>query len=125
MVNPPPRAAPADTAKIDCIGLPMAWFKFLDTSGVEQFATELAEDLGRRFPPAAEARTDAGRHHQLKVIMDGLALRAVQYREQNQLGMYRKAKLGNSFRWKLTSLGYSDDFVERATSDIVTRLAQK
>lgn len=103
----------------------MALFKFLDTTDIEQFATVLANDLGRRFPPASEARTDTGMHHQLKVIMDGLSARAVRYREQNKLGIYRKAKLGNVFKWKLKELGYSDEFVERATKEIITRLALK
>ena len=35
----------------------------------------------------------------------------------------RKAKIGNVFKWKLKELGYSDDFAERATKEIVTRLA--
>ena len=42
----------------------MAIFKFLDTSELETFATSLASDLARRFPPASESRTDAGAKHQ-------------------------------------------------------------
>jgi hypothetical protein len=29
------------------------------------------------------------------------------------------------FRWKLEELGYSNDFVQRATKDLITRLAVK
>ena len=100
-------------------------FGFLDTKELEDFAIGLATDLGRRFPPASESRTDAGVAYQVNVILDGLALRAVRYHEQHKLGVYRKAKLGNVFKWKLTELGYSADFVERATREIVTRLAAK
>jgi len=101
----------------------MAIFGFFDTRELEAFATGLAEDLGRRFPPASEARTDPGAHHQIKVILEGLAARAIRYREEHKLGIYRKAKLGNVFRWRLKELGYSEAFVERATKEIVTRLA--
>jgi hypothetical protein len=94
-----------------------------NTREVEEFATVLANDLGRRFPPASEARTDPGAKHQIKVILDGLAARAVRYHEQNKLGIYRKAKLGNVFKWKLKELGYSDEFAEQATKEIVTHLA--
>ena len=103
----------------------MAILKFFDTAELEQFATELAADLGRRFPPASEARTDPGVVHQIHVILDGLATRALRFHEQNKLGIYKKAKLGNVFRWKLRELGYSPAFVERATREIVTRLAAK
>ena len=103
----------------------MVLFKFLDTHELEEFATVLAADLGRRFPPASEARTDPGAVHQVKVILEGLAARAVRYHQQHKLGVYRKAKLGNVFKWKLRELGYSPDFAERATKEIITRLAVK
>lgn len=101
----------------------MAILKALDTRELEEFATILAADLGRRFPPASEARTDAGVEHQIKVILEGLTMRAVRYHERNKLGVYKKAKLANVFKWKLTELGYSEKFVDRATKHLVTRLA--
>ncbi len=103
----------------------MAILKFFDTQELEEFATGLAKDLARRFPPASEARTDPGATQQVKVILEGLAARAVRYHEQHKLGVYKKAKLGNVFRWKLTELGYSTEFAERATKELVTRLAVK
>ena len=103
----------------------MALRNFLDTRELEEFATGLAEDLGRRFPPASEGRTDPGARHQIQVITQGLAARALRYHEQNKLGLYRKAKLGNVFKWKLRELGYSPDFAERATKEIITPLAAR
>ncbi|HTS22015.1 MAG TPA: hypothetical protein VMN79_09400 [Casimicrobiaceae bacterium] len=97
--------------------------KVLDTRELEEFAAGLADDLARRFPPAAESRTDAGAKHQIKVILEGLATRAVRYREEHKLGIYKKAKLGNVFRWKLEEHGYTKEFAERATKEIITRLA--
>jgi len=94
-----------------------------DTKELEEFASVLASDLGRRFPPASEARTDPGAKHQVKVILEGLAARAVRYHEEHKLGIYKKAKLGNVFKWKLRELGYSPEFIEQATKEIITRLA--
>lgn len=101
----------------------MALFGFLKAREVEEFATSLASDLGRRFPPASEARTDPGASYQIKVILEGLGARAVRYHQEHKLNVYTKAKLGNVFKWKLKELGYSADFTERATKEIVTRLA--
>jgi hypothetical protein len=103
----------------------MSIFKIFDTRELEEFAVGLATDLGRRFPPASEARTDPGAKNQVKVILEGLSARAVRYHEEKRLGVYKKAKLGNVFKWKLRELGYSDDFAERATKELVTRLAVK
>ena len=101
----------------------MALFGLIDTRELEEFATALAADLGRRFPPESEARTDPGAKQQLKVIVDGLSARAVRFHDQQKLGVYRKAKLANVFRWKLAEIGYSKPFIERVTKEIVTRLA--
>jgi hypothetical protein len=103
----------------------MAKQKPSDGDELEEFAAGLAADMARRFPPVSEARTDPGAVHQLKVILEGLSARAVRYHQQHKLGVYKKAKLGNVFRWKLTELGYSPKFVERATKELVTRLAIK
>jgi hypothetical protein len=103
----------------------MGFMGLVDTKEVEAFATTLAEDLGRRFPPASEKRTDAGAANQFKVILEGLGNRAARFRDEKRLGLYKKAKLGNVFRWKLKDLGYSDAFVDKATNAIVTRVAMK
>ena len=100
-------------------------FKFLNTKELEEFALGLANDLGRRFPPASEQRTDTGATHQRKIILDGLAARAERYHAEHKLGVYKKAKLGNVFRWRLKELGYSNQFTEDATKEIITRLAVK
>jgi hypothetical protein len=103
----------------------MALLKFLDTKELEEFAIVLAQDLARRFPPASEARTDPGAKHQINVILEGLAARAVRYRNEHKLGVYKRAKLGNVFQWKLKEFGYSTEFAEGATKHLVTRLALK
>ena len=101
----------------------MAFLGLFNTRELEEFATGLANDLGRRFPPSSESRTDPGAKHQIQVILEGLAARAVRYNGEHKLGIYRKAKLGNVFKWKLKEIGYSVEFAERATKEIVTRLA--
>ena len=103
----------------------MALFGFLSNPAVHQFAEALATDLNRRFPPSSEARTDTGAKRQLEIILDGLSNRAIRFQQENRLGIYGKAKLGNSFRWKLNEYGYSKEFIEDATRKIVTRLAAR
>lgn len=103
----------------------MALLGLVDTRELEEFATALADDLARRYPPASSERTDPGAKNQLRVIVDGLSARAVRFHAQHRLGIYRKAKLGNVFRWRLAELGYSKEFVERVTRTVITQLARK
>jgi hypothetical protein len=101
----------------------MALLGWFDTSELEDFGTLLANDLARRFPPASEARTDAGAKYQLKVILEGLGARAVRFHGEKKLSVYKKAKLANVFKWRLKELGYTEGFVDNATKEIVNRLA--
>lgn len=103
----------------------MALLGFLNTRELEEFASGLAGDLTRRFPPSSEKRTDAGAERQFQVIVEGLSARALRYHEEHRLGIYRKAKLANVFRWKLSEAGYSKAFVEKATKAVITRLAAR
>lgn len=101
----------------------MALLGLIDTREIDEFATALAEDLCRRYPPASEGRTDPGAKQQLDVITEGLTARALRFHKEHKLGVYKKAKLANVFRWKLSDLGYSKDFVERVTKILAKRLA--
>jgi hypothetical protein len=92
---------------------------------IDRFATALAQDLVRRFPPKSEARTDKGARKQLASITEKLYAQAVAFRQANRLGTYGKAKLGNTFRWTLKELGYSDAFVEEVTHALVVHLAKE
>lgn len=103
----------------------MALFGLVDTRELETFADTLATDLGRRYPPASEGRTDPGAKRQLAIIVDGLSARTLRFHEEHRLGVYRKAKLANVFRWKLKELGYSAKFVDDVTRRLVTRLAAR
>ena len=100
-------------------------FAWLNTKKVDDFARTLAQDLARRFPPASEARTDKGAQNQLAVITESLYARALRFHQENRLGVFKKAKLGNTFRWQLKELGYSDPFIENVTKGLVVRLARK
>jgi hypothetical protein len=39
--------------------------------------------------------------------------------------VYRKARLGNTFRWELTDKGYSKPFVEMATEGLIVYITRK
>ena len=91
---------------------------------IDAFATALAQDLARRFPPKSEERRDRGARNQLGSITDGLYAQAAKFRQDKHLGIYGKAKLGNTFRWRLKEAGYSGGFIDEVTHGLVLRLAK-
>jgi len=92
---------------------------------IDAFATALAQDLARRFPPKSEERRDKGAQSQLTSIAEGLYAQAAKFKQEKALGIYGKAKLGNTFRWRLKESGYSGRFVGEITHGLVVRLAKK
>jgi hypothetical protein len=51
--------------------------------------------------------------------------KALGFREQHDLGIYRKARLGNTFRWELAELGYGKDFVDDVTQRMVVHISRR
>ena len=92
---------------------------------VDAFAKDLAQDLAKRYPPALEAagaRTLSQKR--LTTILETIYDKAGEFRVQHKLGVYKKARLGNTFRWELKELGYSDKFVEVATEGLVVYITR-
>jgi hypothetical protein len=87
---------------------------------VDDFAKELAGMVAKRFPPALEKSTErrVSPNRITKVLEDALE-KAEEYGKTRRLGMYRKARLANAFKWQLKDLGYSDKFIEVATEGLV------
>lgn len=87
-------------------------------------ANELAEKIARHFPPTSEAKLAklGGRRRLesvLQTVMDDLDTQQL----PTKIGWFRKARLGNIFRWRLVDLGYSNGFVEALTEGLITHLA--
>jgi hypothetical protein len=97
---------------------------WLRRKDIERFAVALADDLGRRFPPSSEARTDKGARNQVRAISDQIYAEARRYRSEFRLGVYGKAKLANVFRWRLKELGFSQTFVQEITHGLVIGVAK-
>lgn len=92
---------------------------------IDAFATALAQELARRFPPKSEERRDKGARNQLASITNALYSQAAEFRHDKKLGIYGKAKLGNTFRWRLKEVGYTVGFIDQVTHGLVLQLARK
>lgn len=96
---------------------------------VDEFAAKLAEMVAKRYPPALdqakEKRVSANR---ITKVLEDVLDEAVDFGQKNRLGVYKKARLANAFKWQLKELGYSEKFIEVATEGLVvytTRGRQK
>jgi len=94
---------------------------------VDKFAKTLAQDLAKRYPPTMDKGTSERKLSQkrLTAILEDAFGKATEYKNQHKLGVYKKARLSNTFRWELQELGYSDKFIEVATEGLVVYISRK
>jgi hypothetical protein len=95
------------------------------TVQIAEFAKSLADDVAKRYPPALD-KDPAKRPSVNRVtrIIEDAAQKAAEFRTTNKLGWLGKARLGNSFRWELTQLGYHKEFIDVATEAVVVYLTR-
>jgi hypothetical protein len=100
--------------------------KIFSDKELEEFAKGLATSLAKRYPPSLE--TSPGRKvsvNRVTKVMEDILDKVAEYNRTHKLGMFKKARLGNSFRWELKELGYSEKFVEVATEGLIVYLTRK
>jgi hypothetical protein len=104
----------------------MGIFDRFSSKDVDQFAKSLATELSKRYPPSLEqAKEKKISQNRIARVLEEAYGKAVAFRDDKHLGVYRKARLGNTFRWELTELGYSEPFVKMATEGLVVYIARK
>lgn len=98
----------------------MGIFQWFDTREIDDFARSIAAELVKRVPPAtldAHTRKAADR---LRNTHDAIFARAGKFARTHPLNIYKRARLGNQFRWTLKEAGYPPEFVESWTYELVT-----
>ena len=104
----------------------MALFGSVSGKQVDDFAKTLAQELAKRYPPALDKGGER-RISQKRVttILEDTFNRAAEFKKQHRLGVYKKARLGNTFRWELEQMGYSKKFIELATEGLIVYITRE
>jgi len=99
--------------------------EFFSTRKVTEFAKGLAQDVAKRYPPAiANNPAQMVSQKRLTSILEEAFVRAAEFKREHKLGWYKKAKLGNEFRWELKELGYDKQFIEVATEGLIVYITR-
>jgi hypothetical protein len=95
--------------------------KPLGSSDVTDFAIELAQDFAKRCPPDAGAKSAIG----LARAIDDICNRAAAFQRQTGLGVYRRAKFGTEFKYRLKESGHAPEFVDELTTKLLISMSGK
>jgi hypothetical protein len=90
---------------------------------IEAFAANLAREFAARCSPEKASPADKGAALQIARAIDDVCSRATTYRREQKLGMYGKAKLASTFKLELKELGYSADFIDALTRQLVLKMS--
>lgn len=104
----------------------MGIFDRFSSKDVDAFAKSLAAEISRRYPPALEQSKEKKiSQNRIARILEEAYDKAVEFKSSKHLGVYRKARLGNTFQWELKELGYSKQFVDVATEGLIVYITRK
>lgn len=100
--------------------------KLFSNKELDAFAKSLATSLVRRYPPSLD-KAESRRISVTRVskVLEDVLEKAAEYNRNNKLGVYKKARLGNQFKWELKELGYSDEFIDLATEGLIVYMSRK
>lgn len=88
--------------------------KWFDAKEEQAFGRTLAQFYVDRVPfeaPFSKKKFATKTQDTLK----GMALQIQQFRSGRALNVYKKAKLGNAFKWHLREAGYDAEYVDELT----------
>ncbi len=103
----------------------MALFDWFSGKEVTAFARDLADRLAKRYPAALDVNPEKKLSPaRLTKVLEDTLLQAVEFNREHRLGVFRKAKLGNEFRWRLKELGYTEKFIDVATEGLMVHLTR-
>ncbi len=104
----------------------MNFFGSVSGKQVDEFAKSLVAEIARYYPPVPGA-DGARKISQRKVasVLEESLKKALDFKKQHKLGIYKTARLGNTLRWEMKTLGYSEEFTEALVKDLVIRLSVK
>lgn len=105
----------------------MGLFGSVSGKQVDEFAHGLVDGIVVLRPPKGKA-SPGNPGVSLKMLepkVDALFETATAFRQKHKLGLYKKARLANTFRWEMKERGYDNAFIEMITEKLVVAVSKK
>jgi hypothetical protein len=93
----------------------LSWF---DAKEAKEFGASLARFHIEKIPlaePGKKSRTPAKQQESLKKLLQQME----RYKLEHKLNIYKKAQLGNAFKWTLKEAGYDTEYVDQLTKQLM------
>ncbi len=98
-------------------------FNSTRNNALDEFSKSLAQDLAGRYEVGSESTgLNKKAKRKLGAALDDIYIKAMGFQREHDLGIYGKARLGNTFKWELKDMGYEDGFIDEATKGLLVSL---
>lgn len=88
------------------------WF---DADEAKQFGVSLAHSYLEKSASALSRKKEKAIEKKQEEILGSLVQQIVQFKREHKLNIYKKAHVGNSFKWTLKEAGVDPDYVDQLT----------
>ena len=96
----------------------LSWF---DASEAKEFGASLAHFYIERIPPG-----DSGGKNKFlakkQEVINKMFQQMARFKLDHKLNIYKKAQMGNAFKWALKDAGYNPAFVDQLTKELMLKL---
>lgn len=96
----------------------LGWF---DATEAQAFGRTLATSFIERLPPA-EKTSDKKFENKAREALGKMAKQVASFRSNHRLNFYKKAKLGNAFKWTLRDAGFDAAYSDKLTEWLMLQL---
>jgi hypothetical protein len=96
----------------------LGWF---DAREAKQFGSSMAAFYVAAIPVAGSLSEKKFATKSQATLRD-IATKIDVFKKAHRLNAYKKAQLGNTFKWALKDAGYDADYIDKLTDWLVTRL---
>lgn len=93
------------------------WF---DARQAREFGSTLATFFIDRIPFDQSSKKNKT-FEKRKAVLEKMFAQINAFKSRQSLNIYKKAQLGNAFKWKLRDAGYDPEFVDQLTNEIMLR----
>lgn len=96
-------------------------FGWFDATEAQRFGSALANFFIERLP-AAEKTSSKKFEVKARDALEKMAGQIAEFRNGHRLNLYKKAKLGNAFKWTLREAGFDNDYSDKLTEWLMLQL---
>ncbi len=96
-------------------------FSWFDARESKEFGIALADFFIERLPLEATGKKNKSLEKKKEVLDKGI-LKVRAFKQEHKLNVYKKAQLGNVFKWRMREANYDPEFVDELTNILMTQL---